>query len=80
MRIVRNREDANDSVQTLGERKMREVQSDAYFDATTRDTETSIRLGTAAVAGVTGVSIDYLRSDWIHAISIDFRPLDALTD
>ena len=52
---------------------MREVQSDAHFDAATRGTETSIRLGTAAVAGVTGVSIDYLRSDWIHTVSIDFR-------
>ena len=75
-----NREDANDSVQTSGERKMREVQSDAYFDAATRGTKTSIRLKTAAVAGVTGVSIDYLLSDRIHTVSTDFRPRDALAD
>ena len=59
---------------------MREVQSDAYFDAATCGTETSIRLGTAAVDGVTGVSIDYLRSDWIHTLSSNFRPRDALAD
>ena len=45
-----------------------------------RGTETFIRLGTAAIAGVTGVSIDYLRSDCIHTVSIDFRPRDALAD
>ena len=59
---------------------MREVKSDAHFDAATNYTKTSIRLRTAAVAGVTNVSIDYFRSDWIHAVSIDFRPRDALTD
>ena len=68
------------TVQTSGERKMREVHSDSHFDAKTRGTETSIRLGTAALAGVTYVSIDYLRSDWIHTASIDFRPRDTLAD
>ena len=56
------------------------IKSETNFDAATSGTETSIRLGTAAVVGVTGVSIDYLRSDWINAVSIDFRPRDALTD
>ena len=53
---------------------MQEVQSDAHFDAATRGTETSIQNGTAAVADVTGVSIDYLQSDWIHTVLIGFRP------
>ena len=57
-----------------------EVQLDAHFDAETHGTKTSIRLGTAAVAGVTGVSIDYFRSDWIHTVSIDYRPRDAHVD
>ena len=45
-----------------------------------RGSDKSIRLGTAAVAGVTKVSIDYLRSDLIHTVSIDCRPRDALAD
>ena len=35
---------------------------------------------TAALAGVSSVSIDYFRSDRIHTESIYFRPRDALAD
>ena len=63
MRSVWNRENAYDSVHILGERKMQKVKLDAQFDAATRGTETSIQLGTAVVAGVTVVSIDFLRCD-----------------
>ena len=59
---------------------MREVQSDTNYDAVTRGTEASILLGTAAFAGDTGVSIEYLQSDWSYAVSIDFRPRNALAD
>ena len=59
---------------------MREIQLDAHFVAATRNTETSILFRTAAVANITGVSIDYPRCDWIHTVSIDFRPRDALAD
>ena len=59
---------------------MREVKSDANFNAALRGTKATIRLGSAAVAGVTGVLIDNYRSDWIYTVSIDFRPRDARAD
>ena len=77
---VRNRYDSDESVQASGERKMREVQSNTNFDAATRGTETSIRLGTAAIVGATNVSVYCLRRDWIHFVSIGFWPWDAPAD
>ena len=37
-------------------------------------------MGAAAVAGVAGLLVDYLRTDWIYVVSIDRRPRDALAD